>query len=143
MIGELIDIPIKRLMGIGLRKSRNPESKVWRGTICYNGMVKSLGVFNDPFSASLVYWLVKEEIHGNKFEDRYISYNDCKGYYQLRKRHHAKIQIELWVKRIEEARAERDLLEKYDWNLEKVCECADETFDNKIIFNNHIVGVKS
>ncbi|MBF4469458.1 MAG: hypothetical protein ISP01_08660 [Methanobrevibacter arboriphilus] len=141
MIDGIIDILIRNLKGVNLNKSRNPEFKVWKSNIHYKRKNKFLGCFNDPYSASLVYWLVKEEIHSNKFEDRYIY--RLNGRYYIRKIHYGKLQLLISFEKIENARAERDLLEKYDWNLEKVCECADETIEDKIIFNNRIVGVKS
>ena len=36
----------------------------------------------------------------------------------------------------EEAKCEAELLEKYDWDIEKVCECVDETTDGEKWLDN-------
>ena len=44
-------------------KKQNPWTRVWVSSIrCLGGTQKQLGCFNDPYSASLVYFLVLEEI---------------------------------------------------------------------------------
>lgn len=44
-------------------KKCNPWTKVWRSTIKYKGTSKTLGLFNDPLTAEIVYKLVWDEIH--------------------------------------------------------------------------------
>lgn len=46
-------------------KTRNPWTRVWTSGIKYNGKLKSLGYFEDPLSAEIVYNLVFEELYGD------------------------------------------------------------------------------
>lgn len=48
--------------GASYNKKHNPEYRCWLSRIRYNGSRRSLGVYEDPISASLVYKLVLEEI---------------------------------------------------------------------------------
>jgi group I intron endonuclease len=50
--------------GAYYNKHRNPEYRCWLSRVRYNGGRISLGVFEDPFSASLVYKIVLREIGG-------------------------------------------------------------------------------
>ena len=49
--------------GVTLDKRKNFEKRCWKARIRYNNHRTSLGLFEDPFSAELVYKLVKREIH--------------------------------------------------------------------------------
>jgi group I intron endonuclease len=51
-----------RFPGTSLNKRRNPERKCWESRITCKGKTKSLGMYQDPLSASIVYDLVKSEI---------------------------------------------------------------------------------
>ena len=46
------------------RKDRSPEGKVWEVRVQYKGNRKRLGLFEDPFTAQMVYDMVWEELHG-------------------------------------------------------------------------------
>lgn len=46
------------------KKQNNPWTRVWQSYISYHGHRTYLGMYNDPYSASLVYTLVKEELYG-------------------------------------------------------------------------------
>lgn len=45
-----------------LNKNKNPEKKCWRSGIRWKGKIKSLGIFEDPYTASLVHYLISEEL---------------------------------------------------------------------------------
>lgn len=137
IIDEILDLSIIDIRGIIHEKNKNQEYKCWRSIIFFNGKKKSLGYYNDPFSAGLVYGIVKKEIID--FENMYIT-KTRNGTYRIRKYVKNKLESFGTFKSLEKARAERDLLEQYDWNLEKVCECVDETVNSKIIVNNRLVG---
>lgn len=49
--------------GILFHKNNNPEVKCWQSRIKFRDNVKSLGLYNDPYTASLVYKLVWNEIY--------------------------------------------------------------------------------
>lgn len=49
--------------GAALKKYINPERKPWQARIRHNGHTKSLGYFQDPLSANIVYDLVLNEIY--------------------------------------------------------------------------------
>lgn len=142
MIDDIIDLRIKHIVGITRLKDKRPEIKCWESKISFNYNTISLGYFIDPFSAGLVYTLVRKLISPNiDLNNMFIHTNRKTGKYQITK----KINKE-WVyftsfDSLEKARYERDLLVKYNWDWEKVCECHDETVDNNIIFNNRLVGI--
>lgn len=46
------------------KKQNNPWTRVWQSYISYHGHRTYLGYFNDPYSASFVYNMVKEELYG-------------------------------------------------------------------------------
>lgn len=54
---------IFKTTGASFRKYKNPEKRCWISQIRYKGSSKSLGMYEDPFTAEIVYKLVKEEIY--------------------------------------------------------------------------------
>lgn len=72
-------------------------------------------------------------------EMSYICKNKS-GSYSIRKWLNRKYNHFGTFKKLKYAKEERDLLIKYNWDLEKVCECHNETANNLIIFNNHAVA---
>jgi group I intron endonuclease len=50
-------------VGADLFKNIDPEKKCWRSCINFNNHRKSLGMFHDPLSCEIVYFLVWNEIH--------------------------------------------------------------------------------
>ena len=49
--------------GASFRSNENSEKKCWISLIKYNGFQKSLGYYNDPLSAEIVYKIVWNEIY--------------------------------------------------------------------------------
>lgn len=65
------------------------------------------------------------------------------GNYEIQKQINGKSKYFGTYNTLEDAQTERDLLIKYNWDIEKLCECHDETVNGKIIVNNRLVGVKA
>jgi group I intron endonuclease len=57
------DSHVGKYPGAQLDKRKNPEKKCYRSTIKIKGYITSLGYYEDPISASIVYKLVKDEIY--------------------------------------------------------------------------------
>lgn len=73
---ENLDTPILKLNGTYYRvytvKKRNvfPWKRVWSSRICYKTKQKSLGVYEDPVTAHIVYKLVYKEFDRRNFYGR-------------------------------------------------------------------------
>lgn len=63
--GKISKSKLGKYPGATFAKSRHPESKCWKAQIIINGHHKSLGVFHDPISASIVSQLVFNELYGD------------------------------------------------------------------------------
>lgn len=50
--------------GANFQKNKNPEKRCWKSKIKYCDRQQSLGLFEDPLTAEIVYELVKKEIYG-------------------------------------------------------------------------------
>lgn len=54
---------IFKTSGTSFKNNKNPEKKCWQSSIRYKNKSKSLGYFEDPFTAELVYNLVRNELY--------------------------------------------------------------------------------
>lgn len=54
---------IFKTRGVYLLKSCNPEKRCWNCRSRYNKKITSLGLYEDPFTAQIVYDLVRKEIY--------------------------------------------------------------------------------
>ncbi|MBF4468818.1 MAG: hypothetical protein ISP01_05370 [Methanobrevibacter arboriphilus] len=140
MIDDLLDLNIKQLRGIYQSNTAKPGNKTWYIKITYQKRVYSfLGLFHDPWTTCMIYSIIKKELTGkNPIQERNINY--CQGYYQVRKYLNGRICWFGSYRKIEHARAERDILESVGWDLDLACEGVDETINGWIMFNNKVVG---
>lgn len=131
-IDKLLDKHVNQLKGFS--KIKNGKYCYSMARIYFNNNAIILGNYSCPYTASLVYWLVKKEICPNYLIEEV---NDK---FMINKTINYKKSTYGYCNSLEEAMEERDKLIECDWDLDLWVEGNDETLNGKIIFNNKFVG---